>query len=81
SIGGFPNGLSAVASREETLPLYEMYLQGYKMKIMTKATAYHFHEQTGGCRSVEQDKAESCYSKDEQIFRERIKELDEKYKK
>ena len=48
---------------------------------MTKATAYHFHEQTGGCRSVEQDKAESCYSKDEQIFRERIKELDEKYKK
>jgi len=78
-VGGFPVNLSSVAYREETLGLYELYLQGYKMKIVTKAWAMHWHEQSGGCRSIDKDKAMSLYAKDEKKFYESLDALHKKY--
>ncbi len=81
NVGGFPGGLSKVAFREETLPIYELHLQGYKLKVMTKATALHFHEPTGGCRSVEYIDAKSMYDSDEAKYRDKLEELKKKYLK
>lgn len=81
SVGGFPTGLSAIAGREETLPLYELWLQGYKLKIITKAVSFHFCEQWGGCRSVDRHKAGEMFLKDNAEFEKRVKKLQEKYKK
>lgn len=78
-VGGFPVNLSSVAYREETLGLYELYLQGYKMKIVTKAFAMHWHESAGGCRSIDGEKARKLYEKDEKKFYESLKELYKKY--
>jgi GT2 family glycosyltransferase len=79
SIGGFPAGLSAIGFREETCGLYELYLQGYKLKIVTKAIGYHWHESTGGCRSVQGEVARKLYARDDQIFKDKITELKKKY--
>lgn len=78
-VGGFPGALSKVAFREETLPIYELYLQGYKLKVLTKALGYHYHEGTGGCRSVEYTDPYSMYNADETKFRQRLEELNKKY--
>lgn len=81
SIGGFPSGLSSVGYREETYGLYELYLQGYKLKILTNAIGYHWNETHGGCRSVQGEVAQKLYERDEKIFQDRIIELQKKYKK
>ena len=81
SVGGFPSGLSSVGFREETYGLYELYLQGYKLKIVTKAIGYHWWEPHGGCRSVQGEVAKKQYEKDNRIFASKIAELQKKYKK
>jgi glycosyltransferase involved in cell wall biosynthesis/GT2 family glycosyltransferase len=81
SVGGFPSGLSTVGYREETYGLYELYLQGYKLKIVTKAIGYHWNETQGGCRSVQGEVAMKLYEKDEKIFQEKISQLQQKYRK
>lgn len=78
-VGGFPSNLSKVAFREETLPVYELYLQGYKLKIMAKAWAYHFHEAKGGCRSVAYNEAHGMYNSDEEKYKQKVAELKKKY--
>lgn len=80
-VGGFPRDLSNVAFREETLPIYETKLQGYKLKIVAKAIGYHYHEMSGGCRSNNPSMAEEMYRNDQRIFEEKIKELKKKYSK
>jgi|PlaIllAssembly_1097288.scaffolds.fasta_scaffold02300_2 glycosyltransferase involved in cell wall biosynthesis/GT2 family glycosyltransferase len=79
SIGGFPSGLSAVGYREETYGLYELYLMGYKLKILPKAIGYHWCESHGGCRSVKGEVALKLYEQDEKIFQNKIAELKKKY--
>ncbi|MFA7143587.1 MAG: glycosyltransferase family A protein, partial [Candidatus Dojkabacteria bacterium] len=79
SVGGFPTNLSMVGFREETLGLYELYLSGYKMKIVTNAKGYHWNEQTGGCRSVNESVAMDMYLSDNKIFRDNIRKLKDKY--
>jgi GT2 family glycosyltransferase len=79
SIGGFPSGLSAIGYREETYGLYELYLQGYKLKIVTQALGYHWNENHGGCRSVQGEVAQKLYEQDEKIFQDKIAELQKKY--
>lgn len=79
NVGGFPGELSKVAFREETVPIYELYLQGYKLKIVAKAYALHLHEQKGGCRSVEYTNPNTMYSADEIKFRNKVAELKKKY--
>lgn len=81
NVGGFPGELSKVAFREETMPIYELYLQGYKLKIVAKAYALHLHERTGGCRSVEYSDPASMYNADEVKFRAKVVELKAKYNK
>jgi hypothetical protein len=81
SVGGFPSNLSPVASREETIPLYELWLQGNKLKILMGAVAFHHNEQHGGCRSIPSNLAKEAYSNDELAFRSKIKELNDKYMK
>jgi GT2 family glycosyltransferase len=81
SIGGFPSGLSSVGYREETYGIYELYLQGYKLKIVPQAIGYHWNETHGGCRSVQGEVAQKLYERDEQIFQSKIVELQKKYKK
>lgn len=78
-IGGFPAHLSSVAFREETIGLYELYLKGYKLKIVTKSYGYHWTEPQGGCRSVTGDMAKMLYNQDEKVFREQLNRLKEKY--
>jgi len=75
SVGGFPMNLSAMAFREETLPLYELWLQGYKMRIVTKAIGYHSNAPTGGLRSMSPRKAQELFLQDDTMFRRKIEEL------
>jgi glycosyltransferase involved in cell wall biosynthesis len=78
-VGGFPAMLSSVAYREETLGLYELYLQGYKMKIITKAYGFHWFEEHGGCRSIKGPKAENLYKGDDIEFNNKVAFLKNKY--
>jgi len=80
-VGGFPRDLSNVAFREETLPVYETKLQGYKLKIVTKAIGYHYNEMSGGCRSNDPKMVKEMYERDQAIFIDKIKELKKKYNK
>jgi len=78
-VGGFPMDLSKVGFREETLPIYELKLMGYKLKIVTKSIGAHYHEPSGGCRSSEYFNANEMYMADEVKFRNRLFELESKY--
>jgi glycosyltransferase involved in cell wall biosynthesis/ubiquinone/menaquinone biosynthesis C-methylase UbiE len=80
-VGGFPAELSKVGFREETLPIYELKLMGYKLKIVTKSIGAHYHEPSGGCRSQEYANPGEMYSSDENVFRRRVAELESKYSK
>lgn len=79
SVGGFPMDLSAMAFREETMPLYELWLKGYKMRIVTKAIGYHYNAQTGGLRSVSPRKAQELFLQDDTQFRRKIEELKKRH--
>lgn len=79
SVGGFPTNLSAMAFREETLPLYELWLKGYKFRIVTKAIGYHYNASTGGLRSVSPRKAQELFLQDDTLFRRRIEELRKRF--
>lgn len=80
SVGGFPINLSAMAFREETLPLYELWLKGYKFRIVTKAIGYHYNAPTGGLRSMSPRKAQELFLQDDTLFRRRIEELKKRYR-
>jgi glycosyltransferase involved in cell wall biosynthesis len=78
-VGGFPADYSAVAFREETIGIYELYLKGYKLKIVPKSIGFHWLEGEGGCRSVTGESAKKLYMRDEMAFRKKIEELKNKY--
>jgi len=79
-VGGFPQNLSAMGFREETLPLYELKLKGYRLMFITKAIGYHWNEQDGGLRSVKDTKKrDAMYLSDEAAFQKRLSELKRKY--
>ena len=79
SVGGFPMNLSAMAFREETVPLYELWLKGYKYRIVTKAIGYHYNAPTGGLRTMSPRKAQELFLQDDTLFRRRIEELRKRY--
>jgi glycosyltransferase involved in cell wall biosynthesis/GT2 family glycosyltransferase len=79
SVGGFPMNLSAMAFREETMPLYELWLKGYKYRIVTKAIGYHYNAPTGGLRSMSPRKAQELFLQDDTMFRRKIEELRKRY--
>ena len=79
SVGGFPMDLSSMGFREETIPLYELWLQGYKYRIVTKAIGLHFNAQTGGLRSVSPRKAQELFLQDDTEFKRKIERLKKQY--
>jgi glycosyltransferase involved in cell wall biosynthesis len=81
SVGGFPQDLSAMAFREETIPLYELWLQGYKYRIVTKAIGYHSNAPTGGLRSMPPRKAQELFLQDDTEFKRKIERLKKRYEK
>jgi hypothetical protein len=71
--------LSAMAFREETVPLYELWLKGYKYRIVTKAIGYHYNAPTGGLRSMPPRKAQELFLQDDTQFRRKVEELRKRY--
>jgi len=51
-VGGFPDYYSPVSFREDTDISYRVFLAGFKVIVNPKAIAYHFPEQSGGCRDT-----------------------------
>jgi SAM-dependent methyltransferase len=81
SVGGFPTDLSAIAHREETIPLYALWLQGYRLKIVTRAVGWHWLAKEGGIRTTPPDKAREMAMADNEVFNRRIAELEARYGK
>jgi GT2 family glycosyltransferase len=79
SVGGYATDLSRVAFREESIPLIELFLAGWKLKYLTKAVGYHFNEPQGGVRSVPEDSRMRMYEGDQRKFEQRLRELEIKY--
>jgi glycosyltransferase involved in cell wall biosynthesis/SAM-dependent methyltransferase len=76
SVGGFPSDLSSMGYREETVPIYALWLQGYDLRIVTGAYAWHYNAGEGGLRSVSPEAAKSMYQADELLFLKRIAQLE-----
>lgn len=71
-IGGFPQGLSKVAFREETLATYPMALMGWKLIYSPNSIIWHMKSEEGGCRD---NNIEDLYRSDDEIFFQRLREL------
>lgn len=69
--GGYPQSLSTVGHREETIGTHLMYRTGYKLLINPRAKMFHLREATGGIRSFTDH---SLWEHDEQIFQGYLKE-------
>jgi glycosyltransferase involved in cell wall biosynthesis len=78
-VGGFAKDLSAVAFREETLPIATLWMKGYKLRVCVKAVGYHYNAQVGGLRSYNHDSAAPMYRSDDVAYKARIAELKKKY--
>lgn len=74
-VGGYPTNLSAYGFREETMPIYELWHSGYKLRIVCKAVGYHWHAQTGGLRAIPEAKAEELVRQDERVFKSWLKRV------
>ncbi|MFA5378912.1 MAG: glycosyltransferase [Dehalococcoidia bacterium] len=79
--GGFPSDLSPQGFREETIPIYTLWLQGWKLKFLTKAVGYHFNAQTGGLRSISEESRMRMFEEDNAKFVRKIQVLHERYKR
>ena len=68
-VGGYATNLSAYGFREETMPIYELWYMGYKLRVACKAVGYHYHAMTGGLRAIPEAKVESLVREDEKVFK------------
>lgn len=75
SVGGFPTDLSPAGFREETIGLYELFLQGWKIKFLTDCIGWHYNAPEGGLRSIPQDSRMRMYEEDQRKFEKKIREL------
>jgi GT2 family glycosyltransferase len=80
-VGGFSTELSPMGFREETIPLYTLWLSGWKLKFLTKAVGYHFNAQTGGLRSISEESRMRMFEEDNAKFVKRVQELQKKYRR
>ncbi|MFA5733070.1 MAG: glycosyltransferase [Acidithiobacillus sp.] len=83
--GGFPENLSIVGHREETIATYRMFKNGYKIAVDPNAIGYHFKYNTGGIRETQgKINEQNLWEHDEQIYLNEINRLrelhEQKYK-
>lgn len=67
----YNENLSVVGHREETMFTYDIYRNGYSLKINRDAKVWHLRESSGGIRSFNDP---LLWHRDEQIFRDYCKE-------
>lgn len=69
--GGYPDYLSPVGHREESIFSHRIYRAGYKLVISPDAITWHYHNPEGGIRSYSDTK---LWHMDEEQFQNQLKE-------
>jgi len=68
----FPNNLSQIAFREETLTTYRLFKNKHRLVINPKAICYHFSNSSGGVRDTNFDKGIKMAQQDGLIFQKEL---------
>jgi len=74
-IGGFPQNLSKLAFREDTITTHKMYKKGHKLCIVPDAILFHFQNSSGGMRAISDEIKGKMAHHDSLIFEEQLRTL------